>query len=76
MKKVFIILGLIITFMIIYFVQLNFFSWFTIAGIKPNLFIIFVLFIGLYSGEKMGAAFGITIGLAIDFLSSNLIRSI
>ncbi len=59
MKKAISIALLCLTFVIIYFLELNFFSWFTIAGIKPNIFIIFVLFIGLYSGMKMGATFGI-----------------
>lgn len=73
MKKAFIVLALCIVFIIIYFLQLNFFSWFTIAGIKPNPFIILVLFIGLYSGEKLGAVLGMIFGFAIDFAGSNLI---
>ena len=75
MKKSVTILILCITFLIIYFLQLNFFSSFTIAGVKPNLFIIFMLFIGLYAGKKVGAIFGIFIGLWIDFLGSDLIRN-
>lgn len=73
MKKVITIALLFITFIIIYFLQLNFFSWFTIAGIKPNLFIIFVLFIGLYAGIKMGTAFGIIFGFIIDILGNSVI---
>ena len=56
MKKAISIILLFIIFIIIYFLQLNFFNWFTIAGVKPNLFVLLVLFIGLYSGARMGTA--------------------
>lgn len=68
MKKTAIIIGLIIAFLIIYFIQANFFVWFTIAGIKPNLFIIFVLFISLFLGIKQGISFGLGIGIFIDLV--------
>ncbi len=55
MKKALTIIILCIVFILIYLLELNFFSWFTIAGVKPNLYIIFVLFIGLYSGKIPGA---------------------
>jgi len=62
--KIYIIL--FIVFLIIYFLEANFFSWFNLAGINPNLFIIFVLFIGLFAGRKTGLTFGILIGICID----------
>lgn len=68
MKKALIILILIISFLIIYFLQVNFFSWFTIAGVKPNLFIIFILFISLFAGMKVGIPFGIISGLFLDII--------
>lgn len=68
MKKVATGAILCVVFVIIYFLQLNFFNWFTIAGVKPNLFIVLILFIGLYSGSKMGAGFGVAFGLLIDIL--------
>ncbi len=68
MKKVLAIIYLIIAFFIIYFLQANFFSWFTIAGIQPNLFIIFILFIGLFTGKNIGAIFGLILGLYLDLL--------
>lgn len=68
MKKILANLLLIIAFFIIYFLQADFFSWFTIAGIKPNLFIIFTLFIGLFAGKKLGIILGIIIGLLLDLL--------
>lgn len=70
MKKIGSILILIIAFFIIYFLQANFFSWFTIAGIKPNLFILLVLFIGLNVGKIVGAGFGFVFGFILDLLIS------
>lgn len=69
MKKTLAIIGLIITFFIIYFLQANLFTWFTIAGVRPNLFIILLLFIGLFVGKKVGFILGILFGLYIDFLT-------
>ena len=68
MKKALSFILIFITFLIIYFLQSNFFSWFTIAGIKPNLFIIFVLFISLFAGIKVGTASGIIFGLFLDII--------
>ena len=68
MKKFFSILGLILTFLIIYFLQANFFTWFNIAGVKPNLFVVFILFIGLFIGNKLGFAFGLILGIFLDLL--------
>lgn len=68
MKKVLSILIIFITFVIIYFLQANFFSWFNIAGIKPNLFIIFALYLGVYMGKVYGISIGIVLGLLLDFI--------
>ncbi len=73
MKKVLTVIILCITFIFIYLLELDFFNWFTIAGIKPNLFVILTLFIGLYSGRKMGAILGFVFGLIIDVLGNNVI---
>lgn len=67
MKKFAIILSLILSFLIIYLLQVNFFSWFNLAGVKPNLFVILVLTIGLFSGRSIGTTFGLLFGLALDF---------
>lgn len=67
MKKVGVIVCLILTFIIIYLLQVNFFSWFNLAGIKPNLFVILVLVVGLFSGKSLGATFGILFGISLDF---------
>lgn len=68
MKRVVINIVLIITIIILYILQTNFFNWFTIAGIMPNLFVIYVLFIGLFGNKTMGTIYGLIIGLFIDFL--------
>ncbi len=66
LKKILINIGLIITFLIIYFLQVNFFTWFKIAGVMPNLFVILILYIGLFTGRGMGAVYGIIFGILLD----------
>ena len=61
MKRFLINFSLIITALIIYFLQENFFNWFTIAGVMPNLFVIYILFIGLFYSRTAGMTFGIGI---------------
>ena len=68
MKKVLAIVLLMVSFFVIYFLQANFFTWFTIMGVQPNLFIIFVLFIGLFAGKKIGVILGILFGFYIDLI--------
>lgn len=64
---------LIIAFIIIYFLQANVFSNFTIAGIKPNLFIIFILIIGLFGNNFLSILFSIICGIWLDSLYSESI---
>ncbi len=66
MKNLIVAIVSFIVFLIIYFLQINFFTWFNIAGIKPNLFVMLVLFLGLYTGERNGLFSGIVYGLFID----------
>lgn len=68
MKKAIINLILVLITFIIYFLQSNFFNWFNIAGVMPNLFVILILFIGLFSNKTMGAIYGIIVGLILDFV--------
>ena len=68
MKKSLSILFIILAFFIIYFLQANFFIWFNLAGIMPNLYIILVLFIGLFAKKKLGIVFGIIFGLYLDIV--------
>lgn len=73
MKNTGIVIAIIVTFLISYFLQVNIFSWFTIAGIQPNLFVILALFIGLFGGKRLGIPIGIIMGIAIDFFISKKI---
>lgn len=66
MKKVLINIMLVITFIVLYILQSNLFNWFKIAGVMPNLFIIYILFIGLYANKTTGITYGIIIGLLLD----------
>lgn len=68
MKKAIINISLIVVAIFIYFLQANFFSWFNIAKIMPNLFVIFILFIGLFTNRTMGAMYGLIIGILLDFI--------
>lgn len=73
MKKTTIIVLLIITFFIIFFLQANIFQTFTIAGVMPNLFVIFILFVGLSANATLGISFGVICGLMIDLVYSKSI---
>lgn len=68
MKKSLSILYIILVFFLIYFLQSNFFTWFNIAGIMPNLYVILVLFIGLFMQRKLGLGFGLIFGLYLDIV--------
>lgn len=66
MKRTLVIIVFFIISLFAYFLQSNFFNWYNIAGIQPNLFIILILAIGLYLGEKYGFSLGIILGLLLD----------
>ena len=66
MKRFIINILLVLVFIIIYFLHSNLFSWFKIAGVMPNIFVIFILFIGLYANKYMGVVYGIVFGLLLD----------
>ena len=54
MKRIFVTLCILIIFLILYLLQSNFFTWFNIAGVKPNLFILLVLSIRfVYTEEEL-----------------------
>ena len=67
MKKILSTIIILLIFILIYFLQSNFFNWFNIAGVKPNLFIILALIVGLFVGKIYGATTGIVLGLLLDF---------
>lgn len=68
MKRTIINISLILTAIFIYILQANFFSWFHIAGVMPNVFVILVLFIGLFGNRAMGTIYGLVIGLLLDLV--------
>ena len=67
MKKLAVVISLVISFLFIYLLQANFFSWFNLAGVKPNLLVILVLTVGLFLGKYIGTASGIFFGISLDF---------
>lgn len=73
MKKVLLFIAVFLAFILIYVLQTNFFTWFTIAGVKPNLVVMLVLFIGLFIGSIYGLTFGVIFGLLIDIFISKKI---
>lgn len=73
MRKFTTIIVLMVIFFIIFFMQANVFNAFTIAGIKPNLVVIFILFIGLFTTQTLGIGFGVVCGLIIDLIYGRVI---
>ena len=73
MRKVLTTIALIIGFIITYFLQVNIFSSLTIGGVKPNLFIIYFLFIGLFGNQLIGTLFGIIFGIFLDSVYGSVI---
>ena len=73
MKKFLILLALIVQGLIIYFLQVNVFSNLTIAGVKPNLMVIYILCIGLFSNSYLGVTMGAVLGLLLDLLFGKVI---
>ena len=67
MKNTLIIIVTVLIFLLIYFLQVNFFNWFNIAGIKPNLFVILILFLGLFAGKRLAIPMGVFLGICLDF---------
>lgn len=70
MKKAVSILLMFVAFLIIYFLQVNFFTWFNIAGVMPNLFILLIMVIGLFAGKYAGISTGVVAGLFLDIFIS------
>lgn len=66
MKKASDIFFIIIIFFVIYFLQSNFFAWFTISGVMPNLFVILSMLIGLFIKKKISFVMGLIFGLLLD----------
>ena len=74
MKKIGISILLFITFLIIYFLQANIFINCKIAGVMPNLFIILILYIGLFVNTVHAISFSVVMGIILDLLYGKVIR--
>ena len=68
MKKFLIGVVTYIVFIILYFIQTDFFSWFTISGISPNIFIIFILFLGLFTDNMFSIIMALFTGITLDLI--------
>ncbi len=66
MKKVLINFAIIITFIFVYFLQANFFTSFKIAGVMPNLFVILIIYIGMFMNRTYAVAYGVLFGVLLD----------
>lgn len=73
MRKTAIAICLILIFFVVFFLQANIFSSFTIAGISPNLIVIYVLCIGLFANQFFGISLGVLFGLILDFVYGKVI---
>lgn len=73
MKKILINIAIIISFVFIYLLQSNVFTWFKIAGVMPNVFVILMLYIGLFMGRNSSIVYGAIFGVLVDiFISRKL----
>lgn len=75
MKKIITFIFLILIFFVIYFLQVNFFNWFTIAGVKPNIFIIFIVVIGAYTQKIPTSILSIFFGIYLDIINAKTVGS-
>lgn len=73
MKKTITVITCVLIFFVVYFLQSNFFNWFTIAGVQPSIYIIFVLYIGLFMGRRVGLPLGVFFGMLLDIFSGRVI---
>ncbi len=70
---IFISIILLLVFGLLYFLQANIFPLIPINGIVPNLFVIFILVIGLFGNNFLAILFGIISGIFIDLSYSEVI---
>ena len=73
MKKILKVIIYILAFFIIYFLGIFLFENLKIAGVKPNIFVIAVIIIGLYMKPGKSFAMGVVCGILIDILNSKAI---
>ena len=66
MKKALCIFVIFLLFFLIYFLQSNICSLISLNNIKPNLFLIYVVFLGIAFNKYIAYSLGIIIGLFLD----------
>lgn len=64
---------LLVVFGVLFFLQTNIFPIIPISGITPNLFVIFILIIGLFGNNFLAILFGIITGLFIDLTYNEVV---
>ena len=64
---------LFLVFALLYFLQTNIFPLIPISGITPNLFVIFILIIGLFGNNFLAILFGIITGMFIDLTYNEIV---
>ena len=73
MRKFGVSIIFLVIFILIYFFQVGVFSHLPIMGVMPNLFVILILYIGLFANSINAIIFGIIIGLFLDLLYGNTV---
>ena len=74
MRKAVLYLCIFLAFILIYFLHSNFFTWFNIAGIQPNMIVILILFCGLFMGKQQGLIWGTVCGIFLSlFIQTDVI---
>ena len=64
---------LFLVFGLIYFLQTNIFPLIPISGVVPNLFVIFILVIGLFGNNFLALLIGIISGIFIDLTYNEIV---
>lgn len=73
MKNALKIIIYILAFFVIYFLEIFLFENFKIAEVKPNIFVIAIIIIGLYMKPGKSFAIGVVCGILIDILNAKAI---
>lgn len=64
---------LLVVFGVVYFLQTNIFPLIPISKVYPNLFVIFILVIGLFGNNFLAILFGLISGLFIDLTYNEIV---
>ena len=73
MRKFGVSIIFLVVFILVYILQAGVFAQLPIGGVVPNLFIILILYIGLFANTVNALFFGTIIGLFLDLLYGNTV---